>query len=167
MAARLSVTIRRGREWDNVADALRDEGRSIPRRGVRIARQNAESLAGKARRRVRRVPVVGRSGHTGLRRRVAAGVRVVNVPNGARVITSMPERDEAIIPRGLDSPRGWRHPVFGNKSVWVRQRPLRSGWFSGTMEDGHDEFRDDLEDMLEDSVDYIASRGNQRGVPGL
>lgn len=167
MAARRFMSVRFGREWDNVADALGAEDNSVPRRGVRIARQNAEELADKAKRRVRRLPVRGGAGRTGLRRRVAAGVQVLHTPGGARVVTSMPERDESIIPRGLDRAQGWRHPVFGNRSVWVRQRPMRSGWFSDTMADGQDEYQDDLEDMLQDSVDYIASRGNQRGVPGV
>lgn len=167
MAARLRYVITTGPEWERVAAALGQEGVAIPRKAVRIARRNAAFLAEKARRKVRVLPVHGHAGHTGLRRRVAAGVRVQDRPNGARVVTSMVERDEAIIPRGLDRAKGWRHPVFGNREIWVRQRPMKTGWFTDTMANGYDEYQDDMERMLEDSVEYIAARGNRRGVPGV
>ena len=123
-------------------------------------------MADKARTRVRRMPVRGRSGHTGLRRRVAQSVRVIDVPRGVRITTVMAQRDEDIIPRGMNRPSGWRHPVFGQRAVWVRQRPMRAGWFSDSMDRDH-EIAVALDDTLEDSADRIARRGNVRGIPGI
>lgn len=78
----------------------------------------------------------------------------------------MADPDEAIIPRGLDRPQGWRHPVFGNKDVWVTQRPLRPGWFTETFANGHDEIENALTDALEWARDTVAAAGGPPR-PGL
>lgn len=162
----LAMVVRPGPEFKRVEGALAVQDATIPRRVHRAMRSHAERLAEKARQKVIRLPIRGTSGkHTGMRARVAAGVRVVEAGNAVRVITTMPEQDEAIIPRGLDRKIGWRHPVFGNRNVWVRQRPYRAGWFVDTFAEGGDDIADGIEDVLEDAADNIAARGNQRGIP--
>lgn len=42
------------------------------------------------------------------------GIRIFSDPR------SMPGRQRNL-PRHLDNPRGWRHPVWGNRDRWVRQ----------------------------------------------
>lgn len=157
----LTLLVRKGSEWSRVERAVAAEDKKIPASSTRALRQLARRRAEMAKGRVRSLPVKGR-GTTGLRARVAAGVFVRDIPGGARVHTSMAERDEAIIPRGLDRPQGWRHPVFGNRDVWVRQRPLQPGWFSGTFDDARRPAEDDLEEILERSVQAIAAQGSQR-----
>jgi hypothetical protein len=157
----------KGPEWERVAAQLAVEEKQIPKNLRHQVRRNAESLAERAKQKVRRLPVRGRAGTTGLRQRVAAGVHVVDVVNGSRISTSMAERDESIIPRGLDRKVGWRHPVYGNREVWVQQRPYVSGWFTDTIADGHDEIEHDLDEVLNDAAERIAARGDQRGVPGV
>lgn len=44
-----------------------------------------------------------------------------------------------------------RHPVFGNRNVWVSQ-PVPAGWFSKTIEDGADEVRKELVDAIEETL---------------
>ncbi len=39
--------------------------------------------------------------------------------------------DQANLPRYLDDPRGWRHPVFGHKARWVRQ--VGGAYFARTL----------------------------------
>ena len=69
-----------------------------------------------------------------LRETVSRGVRLKNIGSlGVRITTQMPVEDEAIIPRGFDSSRGWRHPVFGHKDRWVQQKGAFS-WFLDTMQ---------------------------------
>lgn len=158
-----TLVIRKGAEWGRVSRAITTEDKVIPNSSTRALRRLARRRAEIAKERVRSLPVRGSSGRsTGLRQRVAAGVFVEDVPNGARVRTSMVQRDEAIIPRGLDRAQGWRHPVFGNREVWVRQRPLKTGWFTGTFEDAQGPAEDELEDILERSVQAIAAQGSQR-----
>jgi len=103
-----------------------------------------DPLVARARAAVQRVDVQGGpAGHTGLRSRVAAGVGVrkgISTKDNAyfRIFTSMANQSEAPIPRGLDSPAGWRHPLFGNKNYWFQSRPTRPGWFTDTISDGAD-----------------------------
>jgi hypothetical protein len=70
----------------------------------------------------------------------------------------MTDPRESIIPRGLDRPQGWRHPVFGNRDVWVTQRGTGS-WFTDTFQDGQGPIRDSLTDVLEDARDTVARSG--------
>lgn len=161
------VVITAGKEWITVPNALGREDRRLPRAATGESIEAAESLARQAQRRVRRVQVVGGpEGSTGLRRRVAAGVRVRPRGSGARVTTSMANRDEAIIPRGLDRKQGWRHPVYGNKNEWVRSRPSNPGWFTDTFEDGKRPLEESLTDEIEKSANNIARAGNSRFRPG-
>jgi hypothetical protein len=160
------VVIRAGDEWRRVPRALNKENETLPHRARDEVRKHAHKLAAQARRRVRKLPVRGRAGSTGLRKRVAAGVKVVNREGQVRVVTTMPSRDEAIIPRGLDRAAGWRHPVYGNRSNWVVQRPSKPGWFTDTFRDGRDPIKNSLEDEMDQSARRIGRAGNQRGRPG-
>lgn len=150
-----------GPEFDNVPNALEAVGRSLPVQLRRVVNGEAEDLAKEAARVVRRLPIRGTSGkHTGMRRRVAQGVHVQDRGRGdVRITTSMPRRSEAIIPRGLDRRAGWRHPVYGNKNNWVRQRPVRPGWFTDTIADGRDSIQNGLEDQLEQAAHRVAAAG--------
>lgn len=161
------IVITAGDEWIRVPNALGREDDRLPRAAAGESRQAAVSLAREAQRRVQRVNVVGGpEGSTGLRRRVAAGVRVRPRGSGARVTTSMADRDEAIIPRGLDRSRGWSHPVYGNRNVWVRSRPSRPGWFTDTFQDGRGDLEEAITDEIEKSANNIARAGNNRFLPG-
>jgi hypothetical protein len=145
-----------GSEWGRVARALGAEDHALPHRLHSTLRGDAEDAAREAADRVRSLPVKGR-GHTGLRQRVAAGLRVTGISGFFRVTTSMPSGQE-IIPRGLDRKSGWTHPVFGH-SPTVRQRPYRSGWFLDTFQDSSDAIENDLEDVLDKAADTIAAAG--------
>jgi hypothetical protein len=146
-----------GPEWGRVERALGAEDHTLPTRLHFTLHRAAEQRAELARQRVRHLPVRGRSGHTGLRERVAAGVRVVGGLGFWRITTSMPSGQE-IIPKGLDRKQGWTHPVFGHDPT-VRQRPFRSGWFLDTFQDSQDEIASRLDDDLEDAADTVADAG--------
>ncbi len=77
-----------------------------------------------------------RGGH-GLRASIARGVRsrVKYTGNtvGLRIYVdpaTLPASQRKL-PRYLDSDKGWRHPVFGNREVWVRQ--TGQPWFRSTL----------------------------------
>lgn len=40
--------------------------------------------------------------------------------------------EQRALPRLMNRGR-WRHPVFGNRDVWVEQRPGNRGWFTDTL----------------------------------
>jgi hypothetical protein len=121
-----------------------------------------DPLVNSARAAALRVEIQGGpEGHTGLRGRVAGGVGVRAGLGFSRnlayfrIYTSMAERDESIIPRGMDRAAGWRHPLFGNKNHWFTSRPQRTGWFTDTIADGRDEIQRALEGALQRAADII------------
>lgn len=84
----------------------------------RLARAAARGAAARRRR---------ASGGTGLRARVARGVRSRVSWSGFRYglqvrvdPTSLPQ-SQRTLPKHLNNPRGWRHPVFGDRRTWEQQ----------------------------------------------
>lgn len=72
----------------------------------------------------------------GLRRSIAAGVQLRTRLDGdragirVRVDKSRLPGSERNLPRYLNSPKGWRHPLFGG-DIWVRQ--TGQPWFVGPI----------------------------------
>lgn len=157
----LSLDVIGERQFREVQRALTDANRQLPRDFKNSVNEVARGLRDQARYAALNEPTM-RKGHTGLRRRVAAGVAIVQIEDGVRVITSMPEADEAIIPRGMDSVRGWRHPVFGRKDKWVTQRSGSDSWFLETMRRGHEPLRNRLIRNINEAAEDIADAG--RGI---
>jgi hypothetical protein len=77
----------------------------------------------------------------------AAGVKVRARKSG------MP-RDFANAPKRLNRDAGWRHPVFGNRDVWVSQRGA-PGWFDDPMQERQAEFRAAVERAVKGMADRI------------
>jgi hypothetical protein len=118
--------------------AVREAARSIPVRGVRGGggRQRAEWRRSRSKR---------GGGPTGLRDSVAkATVMETNLGGaGARIrfrtkASAMPPGQQKL-PRYLDRPDGWRHPVFGNREHWVQQ--IGQPWFGTTLKQHAPKFR--------------------------
>lgn len=66
-----------------------------------------------------------RTAERGLRAAIAAGVFIkidYGNPNIRIVVQARLPEDQAKLPRYLNDPKGWRHPVYGNRSAWVAQR---------------------------------------------
>jgi hypothetical protein len=62
---------------------------------------------------------------TGLRRRVAAATRIQVQQRGIRISVNSARIDPPSLVfylNGFPAKRDWRHPVFGNREVWVAQR---------------------------------------------
>jgi hypothetical protein len=162
MPERQGFFIVKGPEFTAVANALRVVDSTLPAQPRKKLKDGVRPLVAEAKRKVINLPVQGRAGSTGLRRRVARGVdtrSAVGQNPALRVTTSRAQPNEAVIPRGLDSPLGWRHPVFGNMNTWVTQRPLVPGWFTETFASGHDEIERSLTEALEWARDTIAASG--------
>lgn len=162
MGARATYNVRIGDEWRRVSLALREIDRSLPGRLRQAMRDTAKPAAEDARRRVRALPVHGRK-HTGLRAKVARGVAVQAGASrglGVRIVTGMTDPRERKLPLYLDDPRGWRHPVFGNRHMWVHQSTGGS-WFRATIAEHRPQMERDLTQVLEDAAQTIdaASRG--------
>lgn len=154
--ARHEIFLVTGEDLQRAALALRVQDARFPgelrRRITRTVRPFIQEVKSNARR----IPTHGTK-HTGLRRRVAAGVfmhtRTSRNP-GVVIGTRMADPSEAIIPRGMDRQSGWRHPVFGNREVWVDQRTGGS-WFSGPLARKRDSMVRAIHDEMEDLADRI------------
>jgi hypothetical protein len=154
----LGFTVLAGPEWERVIAALGRVDAELPGRLRDAIEDDAEKLADVARGRVLGLPTPRNAGHTGLRAKVAAGVHVVRQgTGGVRVQTSMPTRSEGIIPRGLDRPKGWRHPLFGDKNHWYSNPGY--DWFLSTFSHSEDLFERDLKRVLERAADNVADAG--------
>lgn len=93
-------------------------------------------------------------------REVRSEVRLENDKPTARLLagnSSMP-RDFKWAPRRTVANRGWRHPVFGNKDVWVTQYGKR-GWFYKPQRDGEKDFRAAILEAVKNMANRIARRG--------
>ena len=153
MPTRVWVVV--GPEWKATAAKLRVVENQLPHWIESKMDDAIDPVVNRAQAAVMRVDVQGGpAGHTGLRGRVSAGVGVrkgVSTKSTAyfRIYTSMAEQSESPIPRGLDSPKGWRHPLFGNKNHWYQSRPTKPGWFTDTISDGADSIERAIADALD------------------
>lgn len=60
-------------------------------------------------------------------------------------------------PKRLNSRRGWRHPVFGRKAVWVAQRG-QQGWFTDAVKQGEAAYRKAVKAAMDDLAARIRNR---------
>lgn len=105
-------------------------------------------------------------GRSGLRASIARSLRIVVRDSGNTVgvrITTDGSRlpaNERGIPRGLDSAKGWRHPVFGTDS-WVTQYGNPPGWFLSTANAHKPDARRRLEAVFRKYADELAARARR------
>lgn len=140
---------------DRIIDRLSEVYASIPRDAHQAIIATAKDGAKEAGEKVLTEPTFGAK-HTGLREKIKEGLGVQETEDGARVITSMPKSDEAIIPRGFDRGfGGWRHPLFGDKSRWYGQNGKFS-WFMSTMRSQRSNGERRLHSVLEEAAKRVA-----------
>lgn len=104
--------------------------RDVARELRKTVKDAAKPLQAELKRAARGIPssrgVRSRKAGAGLRRRIAGAVKIkASVSGNPRVRVVLDGRklgDQAAVARGLDDPGGFRHPVFGNRDVWVNQR---------------------------------------------
>ena len=147
----LGFSIVSGPEWLRIIEVLGRVNEELPHQLRDAIHDEAEDLADVARNRVLGLPTPRNAGHTGLRAKVAAGVQVIDRgEGGVRVTTTMATSSEGIIPRGLDRAKGWRHPLFGDKSRWFSNPGY--DWFLSTFSRSEGEFEDKLDKVLQSAA---------------
>lgn len=148
--ARFSIATQGVQEFRALARRLREAGRKDLRKKLRKAIVDAgKPVLEEVRTTVRNLPVSGSRGggseqrrtfsveraseksrervarrNAGLRAAIASATRLQITARGVRFYVnsaSLPE-DQRTLPRHLDSAKGWRHPVFGDKNTWVHQQ---------------------------------------------
>ncbi len=137
---------------DLVARVLRDLGdKDLQRELYRGLNRVTSELKNDARREAgQRLPSRG-----GLAGKVAksrlATKRVYGSNPGLKITAAgmkqLPQMDQGTV----------KHPVHGNRSVWVTQS-ITGGWFTEPMFEGRDEIRSALDDLLEDLAQKAARK---------
>jgi hypothetical protein len=107
-------------------------GGALRRRKYAASRARSERAAANALR---------RSG--GLRRSVAAATKLEATQRGVRFVVRSAQLppDQRTLPRHMNSEKGTRHPVFGDRDNWVAQRWTPAGYFSKTISQKSHTFR--------------------------
>lgn len=101
-------------------------------------------------------------GRSGLRESIARSLRISVTDSGVRITTTgatLP-KDQRGLPRALNKPQGWRHPVFGDKDTWVQQYGNPPGWFFSTAEAHKPMAAKRVERVVRDYVARLAARIN-------
>jgi len=153
-----------GREVAKIAKALRAIDKKLPAQLRKDIRAAATPIVAKAKANARSLPVRSTDANK-IRAAVARGVGVqVKTGKNARIriVTRMPEKSEAIIPRGFDSPKGFRHPVFGNSDIWVSQIPEKSDWFFNAVKSEAPFAIAEVKLVLRNAAKYVAKNGKNK-----
>lgn len=156
--------------WQVSADDLRDIATALKyeENGSRLRRQLAKELreavapaVADAKGRLMSMGSSGRARHgEPLRRAVASRMQVQARLTGkaagvkVRARKSGMPRGFANAPKRLNRDGGWRHPVFGNRNVWVEQRGA-PGWFDDPMQQRTAEYRAAVERAVKGMADRI------------
>jgi hypothetical protein len=94
-----------------------------------------------------------------LPQRGGLAARVAKTPQRVQVRTGRDPGVRIVVPKSSSGARAAdagqvRHPVFGNRKVWVTQK-VTGGWFSDTLRDGASVVRPKLRDALEAIADRV------------
>lgn len=86
---------------------------------------------------------------TYLAARVKVDVKYSGQSTGVRVrIGQTPQLRNFRLAAKYLNKSSWRHPVFGNKNVWVTQQSHTPGYFDDTLAENRDKYRDAVVDAI-------------------
>ena len=141
-----------------MAPAVRDVQASIRDLHVRASRGGGTAAR---RRHYQEARPRGRVTAHGLRASIARGVKsrvkYSGIIVGARIAVdaSALPADQRKLPKYLDRPRGWRHPVFGNPEAWVTQ--YGAPWFKPPIQRRLPAIRKAVAEAVADTLKEITS----------
>src|ERR1041384_958108 len=90
----------------------------------------------------------GMRGEHGLRASIARATKLQITARGIRIVVSsaaLPPSQQSL-PRHLDSPKGWRHPRFGDKEHWYHQQG--KPYFASVIKKHAPKFRKAAQDAI-------------------
>lgn len=159
MAIGINVQLTQGNIDRKVAQ-LRSVDKTLPRKLTTLIHAQTRRTVQKQKATLAGLPVSGVSGSTGLRGKVASGVRIrggVGRQAKVRIVTHVPSAGLAFAPRGLDTTfSGWRAPLFGNKSKWYHHAMSGPSWFIGPAQQAQKPLQEQIVRLLNLTADEIA-----------
>ncbi len=98
---------------------------------------------------------------TAIARKIRPEVRITGKFPGAKIKAFKTKnlRGFPNAPKRTNRAGGWRHPVFGNRAVWVQQTG-KVKWFDRAFEGQQNHYTRQVQFALADMVNRIASRSN-------
>jgi hypothetical protein len=126
----MDVQMRTGDDLRRLSLALRRmDDAEVKKRFRKELRAVAQPFVPLVRNSIRSIPSKRPYSAEGLRGRLSKATRVevrtVGRDAGVAIRVDgrkMPSKMKAL-PKGMEGTKRWRHPVFGNREVWVTQRP--------------------------------------------
>lgn len=124
-----SIRLRHGRDLARISRELRRmNDRELKRRFRRELRAAAAPMVPAVRASIAAIPVKGTSGSTGLRKRLQRATRLAVRTTGRSAMVRIlvdPKRlpsGQKALAEEMEGTKRWRHPVFGDRGVWVTQQ---------------------------------------------
>lgn len=158
----LDIEIRGGPEFRRAAAAMERVGRNLVQELEDTLARDAALMRESARAGIMRVPSSGKYG-TNIRARTQQALKIehdqatglVGKLARARIVLddSLLPPEHSKVPMLMDRRGGWRHPVFGNRDVWVTQRGRQ--WFRLRMFRFRKVIEADLRHTMNDAVKYV------------
>lgn len=98
---------------------------------------------------------------TAIARKIRPEVRISGKFPGAKIKAFKTKnlRGFPNAPKRTNRASGWRHPVYGNREVWVQQTG-KVKWFDRAFEGQDERYRQAVQSALADMVNRIASRSD-------
>lgn len=147
-----TIRVRGAKKLARLADRLERAAATLPEDLADGLRAAADPVVGAVRAAWMGVEVTSSAGggsSSGLRARVAAATHSEPIPSGVRITVDARAVDPAYGPalvHGLNGDR-WRHPVFGNRTVWTQQ--YGQNVFEPTIRAHADDFEQGLERVID------------------
>ncbi len=146
--------------------AAEADGKALRRDLIKSMRAAATPVVPELQAAVRRLPSTEPASSPDLRDAVARQVKVAVALGGKnpgvkfRVGTKQDPRGFRFAGRRLNSPKGWRHPVFGNADApWVQQYGRKGvRWFEPTIYERRAELRESVRTAIAEMAQRIAER---------
>ena len=151
----------------NVSNALKaeEDGKQLRKELTKNMREALKPGAAQAKSSIMAMSSVtphdGPALKTAIARKIRPEVRITGKFPGAKIKAFKTKnlRNFPNAPKRTNRSSGWRHPVYGNREVWVQQTG-KVKWFDRAFEgqDGH--YRRQVQFALADMVNRIASRSD-------
>lgn len=162
MAVGIDVQLTQG-NIDRLVSRLRAQDKTLPRQLTALIHKQARRILQKQRATLYGLPVKGKSGSSGLRAKVGAGLRLRGGTGSQarlRIVTTVPSSDLGFAPRGLDTEfSGWRAPLFGNKHHWYHHSMSGPSWFIGPAQQAQEPIRVQIVRLLNLTAEEISNSG--------
>ncbi|MFI1001985.1 hypothetical protein ACIP10_15325 [Streptomyces galbus] len=140
-----------------------EDGKQLRKELARDMREALKPGAAEAKSRVMAIASAGLPTAPALRSSVAKKIRpevkLGGRWSGARVkaFKTKNVRGFPNAPKRLNRAGGWRHPVYGNREVWVQQHG-KTGWFDEAFQGRESNYRQAVEAAMESMARRIAAR---------